>query len=83
VRHARDANELPVTITLNGIAHSTSYGGSDSDGSGIASRLAALISAGPYANATAAGSTVSLTSKTSRPGERKSYHPSNVASSRV
>jgi RHS repeat-associated protein len=68
----RDATTSPdagsVTITLNGIAYSTSYGGSDSDGSGIASRLATLISAGPYANASAAGSTVSLTSKTSGPG---------------
>jgi RHS repeat-associated protein len=53
-----------VTITVNGAGYSTSYGGADSDGSGIASRLAALVSAGPYANASATGSTVSLTSKT-------------------
>ena len=37
------------------------------DGSGIASRLAGLISAGPYANASAIGITVKLTSKTAGP----------------
>ncbi len=67
----RDATTNPdsgsVTITVNGVGYSTNYGGSDSDGSGVASRLAALVSAGPYANASAAGSTVSLTGKASGP----------------
>ena len=57
----RDATTNPdsgsVTITVTGVGYSTNYGGSDSDGSGMASRLAALVSAGPYANASAAGST--------------------------
>ena len=68
----RDATSSPdtgtVSITVNGVTYSTSFGGADTDGSGIASRLASLISAGPYANASAAGSTVSLTSKTPGPG---------------
>ncbi len=56
-----------VTITVNGVPYNTSFGGSDTDGSGIASRLAGLISAGPYANASAIGTTVKLTSKTAGP----------------
>ena len=67
----RDATTNPdignVTITVNGVAYTTSFGGSDTDGSGIASRLASLISAGPYASATAVGNTVKLTSKTAGP----------------
>ena len=67
----RDATSSPdignVTITVNGVPYTTSFGGSDTDGSGIASRLAGLISAGPYASATAVGTTVKLTSKTAGP----------------
>ena len=67
----RDATTNPdtgdVTITVNGVAYTTSFGGSDTDGSGIASRLANLISAGPYADATAVGTTIKLTSKTAGP----------------
>jgi RHS repeat-associated protein len=67
-----DATSSPdagtVTVTVNGVGYSAAYGASDTDGSGIASRLSSLISAGPYANASAAGSTISLTSKTSGPG---------------
>ncbi|MGB8129797.1 MAG: hypothetical protein WCG81_08390, partial [Candidatus Angelobacter sp.] len=67
----RDATTSPdtgtVSITVNGIVYSTTFGGADTDGSGVASRLAALISAGPYAGATALGSTVNLTSKTAGP----------------
>ncbi len=67
----RDATSSPdtgtVSITVNGVVYSTSFGGADTDGSGIASRLASLISAGSYASAAAVGSTVNLTSKTAGP----------------
>ena len=67
----RDASSNPdagsVTIAVNGVGYSTSFGGADSDGSGIASRLAALVSAGPYANASSVGNTVSLTGKAAGP----------------
>jgi RHS repeat-associated protein len=68
----RDATSSPdsgnVSITVNGVPYSTSFGGADTDGSGIASRLAALVTAGPFASAIATGSTVQLTSKTPGPG---------------
>jgi RHS repeat-associated protein len=67
----RDATTNPdsgsVTITVNGVAYSTSYSAADNDGSGVASRVASLVNAGPYANASALGGTVSLTGKTSGP----------------
>jgi RHS repeat-associated protein len=67
----RDATTNPdtgsVAIVVNGVGYSTSFGGADSDGSGVASRLAALVSAGPYANASSVGNTVSLTGKAAGP----------------
>jgi RHS repeat-associated protein len=77
----RDAVSSPdagtVSITVNGTAYSTTYGGSDT-GATLATRLASAISAGPYANASAAGSTVSLTSKTSGPGGDFSLSAANT-----
>jgi RHS repeat-associated protein len=52
-----------VTITLNGTNYSTTFGAGDTPTS-IASRLAPLVSAGPYASATSSAGTVNLTSKT-------------------
>src|SRR5882724_4239500 len=52
-----------VTISVNGTPYSTSFGSGDTSTT-IASRLAAAISAGSYASATASGGTVNLTSKT-------------------
>jgi len=66
----RDASSSPdtgtVTITLNGTAYQTTYGGSDA-ASSIATRLASLISAGSWANASASGAVITLTSKSSGP----------------
>ena len=67
----RDASSSPdtgtVTITLNGTAYQTTYGGSDT-ASTIATRLASLISAGSWANASASGATVTITAKSTGPG---------------
>ena len=67
----RDASSSPdtgtVTITLNGTAYQTTYGGSDT-ASSIATRLASLISAGSWANASASGGTVTITAKSTGPG---------------
>jgi RHS repeat-associated protein len=52
-----------VTITINGTAYSTTYGGSSTSGS-LASSLASLISQGSLAAATVSGSTVNITAKT-------------------
>jgi RHS repeat-associated protein len=52
-----------ITFTVNGTGYATSYGASDTS-STIAGRLAGIISSGSYANATASGSTINLTSKT-------------------
>jgi RHS repeat-associated protein len=52
-----------VTVTLNGTAYQTTYGASDTAGS-IATRLAGLITAGSWANASASGGTITLTTKT-------------------
>jgi RHS repeat-associated protein len=52
-----------VTISVNGMPYSTSFGSGDTPAT-IASRLATAISAGSYASATASGGTVNLTSKT-------------------
>jgi RHS repeat-associated protein len=59
-----------ITVTVNGTAYQTSYGGSDDAGS-IATRLAGLISAGGWANASATGGTINLTSKTA--GSQENY----------
>jgi YD repeat-containing protein len=52
-----------VTISVNGMPYSTSFGTGDTPTT-VASRLATTISAGPYASATASGATINLTSKT-------------------
>jgi len=52
-----------VTISVNGMPYSTSFGSGDTPAT-IASRLATTISAGSFASATASGGTVNLTSKT-------------------
>jgi RHS repeat-associated protein len=69
--NGRDASSSPdtgtVTITLNSTAYQTTYGGSDT-ASTIATRLAAAISAGSWANASASGATVTITAKSTGPG---------------
>jgi YD repeat-containing protein len=67
----RDASSSPdtgtVTILVNGTSYSTTYGGSDT-GSTIATRLATAISAGTFANASAAGNVLTLTAKSTGQG---------------
>jgi RHS repeat-associated protein len=53
-----------ITVTLNGTGYGTNFGTTDTTAT-IAGRLATLISAGSWANASASGSTINLTSKTS------------------
>jgi RHS repeat-associated protein len=65
-----DASSTPdtgtVTVTVNGTGYSTTYGANDTAGA-IASRLAGIIGAGNFANATPSGGTINLTSKTAGP----------------
>ena len=67
----RDASSSPdtgsVTITIGSAVYQTTYGGSDT-ASTIATRLAAAISGGPWANASASGGTVTITAKSTGPG---------------
>jgi RHS repeat-associated protein len=55
-----------VTITVNGTAYPTTYGGSDT-ASTIATRLATGISGGSWANASASSGTVTITAKSTGP----------------
>jgi hypothetical protein len=59
-----------VTITINGTPYTTSFGSGDTS-STIASQLATAISGGSYANASASGGAINLTSKT--PGTAGDY----------
>jgi RHS repeat-associated protein len=52
-----------VTATINGTSYTVGYGAGDTSSS-IATRLATAIGAGAYANSSASGGTVNLTSKT-------------------
>ena len=67
----RDASSSPdtgsVTITIGSAVYQTTYNGSDT-ASTIATRLAAAISAGSWANASASGGTVTITAKSTGPG---------------
>jgi hypothetical protein len=67
----RDASSSPdtgmVAIAVNGTAYSTTYGGSDT-GATIATRLASAITAGTFANASAAGNVITLTAKSTGQG---------------
>jgi RHS repeat-associated protein len=55
-----------VTATINGTAYTVSYGAGDTS-STIASRLATAVSGGSFANGSASGSTISMTSKSVGP----------------
>jgi RHS repeat-associated protein len=67
----RDASTNPdtgtVAVTVNGTAYSISYGGSDTQ-STIATRLAALISAGTVANASASSNVITVAARSTGPG---------------
>jgi RHS repeat-associated protein len=67
----RDASSSPdtgsVTISVNGTAYQTTYGGSDT-ASTIATRLASLITSGASANASSSGGTITITAKSTGPG---------------
>ena len=67
----RDASSSPdigtVSITVNGTAYSTSYGGSDTAAT-VASRLAGTISAGAFANGSASGNVITLSAKSTGQG---------------
>jgi RHS repeat-associated protein len=77
----RDPSSSPdtgsVTITLNGTAYQTTYGGSDS-ASTIATRLASAISGGSWANASASSGIVTITAKSTGPGGDYTVSASNT-----
>ena len=62
----RDASSSPdagtVTVTVNGVSYSTTYGGSDT-GATIATRLSSSVSAGAFANASATGNVITFMAK--------------------
>lgn len=55
-----------VWVSVNGMQYSTSYGQGDTSAA-VASRIASAVSAGSLANASASGSTITLTAKTNGP----------------
>jgi RHS repeat-associated protein len=66
-RDASGPDAGTVSVTVNGTAYSTSYGFGDT-GAAIATRLASAITAGTFANASAAGNVITVTAKSTGQG---------------